>query len=312
VIIFINSNYENKYSMIEPTLHDSPLMQTLQQALSSLSPALRKVADFLLRHPLLAATHSIEELAQATGVSAAAVNRLANSLGYQGFGGLKAELTAALQEAVSPVSKLRQQIGMQADDRVSLSSLLSATASNLAFTADRSGALQFELAVALLASARRVFCLGFGNSAYLAGLAAANLAPFCDAQAISLEGGNENAAYRLATIRPEDVLLAISLPRYSRDTVQLARFAVDRGATLLVITDSPASPLAALSSHVLYAVADHPVLAASGTAALALIESLVSAVMVQNKEAVRLSAELSESMLQYLYWNDSAQPPKHG
>ncbi|MNI98547.1 hypothetical protein D3C76_683210 [compost metagenome] len=38
-------------------------------------------------------------------------------------------------------------------------------------------------------------------------------------------GGNENAAYLLAAITNQDVLLAISLPRYSLDTLQLARFA---------------------------------------------------------------------------------------
>jgi len=90
------------------------------------------------------------------------------------------------------------------------------------------------------------------------------LMPFCaDATAISMEGGNENAAYRLAAITDQDVLLAISLPRYSLDTLQLARFANARGAPVLAITDSPASPLTAIAEHGLFAPADHPVLTSS-------------------------------------------------
>lgn len=101
-----------------------------------------------------------------------------------------------------------------------------------------------------------------------------------------MEGGNENAAYRLAAIAGPDVLLAIALPRYSQDTLQLSRLAHERKAAVLAITDSPASPLA---RHVPYAPADPPV--------LALIEGLVA----RNKEAVKLATELTESVMSYLH-----------
>ena len=116
-----------------------------------------------------------------------------------------------------------------------------------------------------------------------------------------MEGGNENAAYRLAAITDQDVLLAISLPRYSIDTLQLSRFASERGATVLAITDSPASPLSSIARHVLFAPADHPVLTSSSIAVLALIEGLVAGVMARNKEAVKLATELTESVMSYLH-----------
>ncbi|MCY1459829.1 SIS domain protein [compost metagenome] len=116
-----------------------------------------------------------------------------------------------------------------------------------------------------------------------------------------MEGGNENAAYRLAAITDQDVLLAISLPRYSQDTLQLSRFAHERGATVLAITDSPASPLTPIARHVLFAAADHPVLTSSSIAVLALIEGLVAGVMARNKEAVKLATELTESVMSYLH-----------
>ncbi len=133
-------------------------------------------------------------------------------------------------------------------------------------------------------------------------LKAATLVPFCaDACVISMEGGNENAAYRLAAITDQDVLRAIALPRYSQDTLQLSRFAQERGATVLAITDSPASPLAPIARHVLFAPADHPVLTSSNIAVLALIEGLVAGVMARNKEAVKLATELTESVMSYLH-----------
>ncbi|WP_150734573.1 MurR/RpiR family transcriptional regulator [Pseudomonas fluorescens] len=284
------------------TVYTAPIMRNLAEAAPDLQPSLRKVADFILRHPLKAATLTIEELAQESLTSPAAVNRLARAIGLKGYTQLKVELVATLQDMVSPVDKLRNEMAHRPSGEFGLTEQLQIAASNLGTTNTNNSAQVFEAFVSTLIQSRKIYILGFGNSAYMAGLAASNLIPFiADAQAISMEGGNENAAYRLASITPVDVLLAISLPRYSQDTLQLARFAKERGASVLAITDSPASPLANIAHHALFAEANHPVLISSNSAVLALIEGLVAAVMTRNKEAVRLSAELTESVLSYLH-----------
>ncbi|PYC28190.1 MurR/RpiR family transcriptional regulator [Aquipseudomonas alcaligenes] len=292
------------------TVYASPVMRKLAAVAPDLQPSLRKVADFILRHPLKAATLTIEELAQATGTSPAAVNRLARAMQLGGFSALKTALVATLQDLVSPVDKLRNELAQRSDGSFGLHEQMRIAGSNLGSTANGNSQDTFAAVVEALATARRVYILGFGNSAYLAGLAAANLVPYCaDAVAVSMEGGNENAAYRLASITAEDALLAISLPRYSLDTLQLARYALERGARVLAITDSPASPLAPIADHSLFATAEHPVLISSNIAVLALIESLVAAVMTRNKEAVRLAAELTESVLSYLHVPNQ-EPPR--
>ncbi|MDG9922125.1 MULTISPECIES: MurR/RpiR family transcriptional regulator [unclassified Pseudomonas] len=292
------------------TVYASPVMRKLAAVAPDLQPSLRKVADFILRHPLKAATLTIEELAQATGTSPAAVNRLARAMQLGGFSALKTALVATLQELVSPVDKLRNELAQRGDGNFGLHEHMRSASSNLGSTANGNSQETFAAFVEALAGARRVYILGFGNSAYMAGLAAANLMPYCpDAVAVSMEGGNENAAYRLASITADDVLLPISLPRYSLDTLQLTRYALERGAKVLAITDSPASPLAPIADHCLYATAEHPVLISSNTAVLALIESLVAAVMTRNKEAVRLAAELTESVLSYLHVPQQ-EPPR--
>jgi DNA-binding MurR/RpiR family transcriptional regulator len=266
-----------------------------------LTPALGRVADYLLRHPLKSATLTIEELAAATQTSPAAVNRLARALELGGYSGLKAALVETLHELLSPVDKLRAELAQRPSGVFGLQEQLRTSQANLSAVEDANREEVFECVVTTLAQARRIYVLGFGNSAYLAGMAAANLVPFCaDATAVCMEGGNEHAAYRLAMIGPSDVLLAISLPRYSLDTARLARFASDRGAKVVAITDSPASPLAEIADYVLYAPVEHPVLTSSNVTALTIIEGLVAAVMARNKEAVSLAAELTESVLSYL------------
>ena len=258
------------------TVYAAPVMRKLAERVADLQPSLRKVADFILRHPLKAATLTIEELAVETATSPAAVNRLAKAIDLGGYTGLKAELVGTLQQMVSPVDKLRNELAQRTDGGFGLHEQLQISGSNLATARSNNSEDTFEAFVSCLIEARKIYILGFGNSAYMAGLAAANLVPFCaDASAISMEGGNENAAYRLAAI-----------------------------------TDSPASPLTAIARHALFAPADHPVLISSNGAVLALIEGLVAGVMARNKEAVQLAAELTESVMSYLHMPSATQSPR--
>jgi len=93
----------------------------------------------------------------------------------------------------------------------------------------------------------------------------------------------------------------ISLPRYTLDAVSLTRFARAGGATVVSITDSPASPLAELGHHVLYAPGAHPVLPSSSSAALAIIEALAVSLMTSNKDNVAKAARHTEAIAAYLY-----------
>ena len=85
------------------TIYVAPVMRKLAEVAPHLQPSLRKVADFILRHPLRAATLTIEEMAQETDTSPAAVNRLAKAMNLGGYTGMKAELVATLQQVVSPM-----------------------------------------------------------------------------------------------------------------------------------------------------------------------------------------------------------------
>jgi DNA-binding MurR/RpiR family transcriptional regulator len=207
-----------------------------------------------------------------------------------------------LQSLLQPVEKLRSTIARRtAKASPALESLGYAEA---ALTATR-GALagtQIDRVGTVLTKARTVYVLGFGLSSFLAGALAMHLQPFCrHVVEVAASGGTEVAAGHLATIGAKDVLVVISLPRYTLDVVPLTRFARDAGAAIVSITDSPASPLAELGHHVLYAHSAHPVLPSSSSAALAVIEALAVSLMTSNKANVAKAARHTEAIAAYLY-----------
>ena len=83
---------------------------------------------------------------------------------------------------------------------------------------------------------------------------------------------------QLLHVGPEDVVIGISFPRYSRRTVKAMQFAHDRGAEAIAITDSAASPLAPYSSITLLAKSDMASFVDSLVAPLSLVNALIVAI----------------------------------
>lgn len=281
---------------------ESALGQSLLRVLAEGSASNRAIADHLLRNQVRVTALGIEELADACDVSTATISRFARDLGFKNYAAMRGAVAETLQSVLQPVEKLRSTIERRAAKAApALESLGYAEA---ALTATRGGiaGTQIDRIGNLLIRARTVYVLGFGLSSFLAGTLAMHLQPFCrHVVEAAASGGTEVAASHLATITDKDVLVVISLPRYTLDVVPLTRFARDAGATIVSITDSPASPLAELGHHVLYAHSAHPVLPSSSSAALAVIEALAVALMTSNRANVAKAARHTEAIAAYLY-----------
>ena len=259
------------------------------------SPALTVVAQWMLRHTAQAATLGIEDIAQACGSSPASVNRMARAAGYAGFAELKSELALVMRATIDPIEKLRDEKGKN---------ILGSTAqyvemgkANLEKLNHENSAADIVEAAKLLSTKGRIYVLGFGLTSHVCAWFADALTPFSHSvSALSVSGGTEQSASRMSTIGKGDVLVAMSLPRYSRDTVHLAKFARDRGAAVIAIVDSHAAPLANEADLRLFVSAAHPVLPSSYVALQLLCEGLVAEVMRRNPAAVSMAAELTESV----------------
>lgn len=270
------------------------VIERIHHAAVTASPALQPVARWLASNALHAGTISIEEVASASGGSVSSVNRFARHAGYSGFTGLKADLAAAVRQALRPVAKLTTARDMPGGDGPEGDSDVPLVNTPLQ---QRS----LDQAVQRIVASRAVYCLGLGQSNYLAGLLFDGLMPYHDHVVhVPAAGGTEQAVRHLTRIGPADILIAISLPRYSRDALDLVRFARQKGAHILGLTDSRTAPLVAVSDTVLLAPAAHHLLTSSVVAMVALMESLMSGVLRATPHAAELAADLSQAVLRYL------------
>ena len=283
----------------------SSLGQALLKVLSEGSASNRAIADYLLRNQVRVTATGIEELAEQCQVSTATISRFARDIGFKSYAAMRSAVADTLQDVLQPVDKLRNNIAKRERATNPAQESLAYSAANINASSQALDLRELDKIVSRLTGARTVYVMGFGLSCQLAGLLALHLQPFCPhVVEVAGAGGTEVAAGHLATITSRDVLVVISFPRYAADVIRLAQFARDHGATVVSITDSPASPLTEVGHHVLYAHSTHPVLPSSASAALAVIEALVVSLMVSNKANVAKAARLTDAIAAYLVGSD--------
>ena len=87
-------------------------------------------------------------------------------------------------------------------------------------------------------------------------------------------------------------MLAVSFPRYSKVTINTVKFARDRGAGVVAITDNESSPIYQLSDAALLAPCEMISFVDSMVAPLSLINALL--VAISNRVERDISATFSE------------------
>lgn len=277
------------------------MAQRIARALPTLTRSHRGLADFVLAHPLRVATMPIDELAAATNVSVATANRFARALEFDGYPQFRAALVLGFESTLAPVEKLRDRLGSSATDIDVFDSALAEIARNIEATRSALDADSCRKAVDIILASRRVYIMGYGASSWLAGLLQRNLERNCDCvQPLASIESSSYGARALTRLRSDDLLIALSFPRYFADTVTLAGQARKAGVPVLALTDRVTSPLARLASVALYAHTESQYFANSEASALALVEGLSSAVALRAKDSLESAAQLAEVLLPWL------------
>ncbi|MGH8807236.1 MAG: MurR/RpiR family transcriptional regulator [Noviherbaspirillum sp.] len=274
---------------------------------TNLSKAHRKTADYVLNNVFRAATMTIDELADAAGISVATANRFAKALGYDGYPQFRSDLIAGFESALAPVEKLRHEVQRPASITEIFASALEEDIQNLEATRRSLIPALCERAVELVLQAERIYIIGFGASAHLAGLTAHGLEPYCQTvHALAGPAGPSGAARQLGKLTPRDLVIAIAFPRHHRDTIALAKSTREMGIHLLALTDSPTSPLAPLSDVTLYVQANRQRSANSDATVLSMIQALCDSVAHRTTNSVRAASNITESVLPWIYGSHSS------
>lgn len=265
------------------------ILSILEEKEPSFSKGQRRIAGYITESYDKAAFMTASRLGKTVGVSESTVVRFAMELGFDGY----PEMQKAMQEMVMNRLTSVQRIEV-ANDRIGnqdvLTKVLQADADKLRQTAETISCEHFRMAVDSILKAQRIYVLGVRSAAPLANFAGYYLNyMFDDVRVITVSGAGEMFE-NLVNVKPEDVVLAFSFPRYSSATLKAVQYCRGLGATVVGITNSNISPLAQHSDHVLIAKSDM----------VSLVDSLVAPLSVVNALLVSLAsareAEVQKSL----------------
>jgi DNA-binding MurR/RpiR family transcriptional regulator len=270
-------------------------------AMPGLTPIHRRMGAYVQANLFRAATMRIDELADAVGASVATANRFARTLGFDGYPAFRSALVRGFEATLAPVERLRSAQESPSSGDALLGASLEQAEVNLRLTRSDIDGAAADAAVEAILAARRVFVLGAGSSAFLAGLMEHGLLPYHNnVQSLALIGGPTHAARRLFSAGEGDLVIGIAFPRYVDDTIQLARRAASLGARVLALTDSVNSPLGQFADLTLCVRSERRLAANSDAAVLAVIEALCDAVAYRTKRSAKAAADMTEFVLPWL------------
>ncbi|MDJ0949405.1 MAG: MurR/RpiR family transcriptional regulator [Alphaproteobacteria bacterium] len=285
----------------------------LEAMFALLSPQLKRAARYVLDRPEEVALRSMRQLAGDAGVTPATMLRLAQALEFPGFDAFREPFREHVrrpgQDYADRVRALQARAGEGQDHEATLvAELAAAEQDNLRRSFETVGYEGLAAAAGILAEARRVYVVGLRSCYavafyihYACGLFRNNVA--------LLDGRGGTLTDGLRGIGSEDAMLSVGFAPYTRDTVELARYAGRRGARLIAITDSTVSPLASHADSALIVANDSPALFRSLVSAMAVAQALVALLMSHGGEDALAAVGESETLLHDFraYWEET--PP---
>lgn len=276
--------------------------QRIAQALPRLTRSHRRVADYVLEHPLEVATLPIDELAASVGVSVATANRFARALDFEGYATFRAELVRSFEPRGTPAENVPGKLDRPATVSEMFVTALDESRRDIEATRQMLDFTACEAAVERIGKARSVYIAGFAASAWLAGLLRHSLQSSCrDVRLLSGFEGVTHAAGSLMHAGPRDVFICLVFPPYLTDTIALAQIAHEQGCGMVVLTDRPTSPIAPLADVALYCQIKGGHRVHCETSVLALIEALASAVALRAPRMIRSADHVQQSMDRWVH-----------
>jgi len=281
---------------------DDSLFQRIKIFEQKSSGKQKRLAQYFLSQFDEIPFRTVAEISNKAGVSDATVIRFSRTLGYEGFPQLREQFQRTILEKLSPSERFHRVIVFP-DNFAELVSLVFETEVHNLRETEKGLEIDNILKIAeCIIKAGRKYIVGLRASsgcAYLLGRFLTQILP----NVITILDGDSRLFEGLRNIGKEDILVAISYPRYTKVTLEAVQFAIDRNATTVTITDSALSPSAQLSKYALIALSNSCNFANSYIGCLSLINLLVTLIIHMDKDHAEINLREWEKTIENFHFH---------
>ncbi len=267
------------------------ILSVIQAQMPTFSKGQKLIANYILQSYDKAAFMTASKLGKTVKVSESTVVRFAAELGYDGYPAMQRTLQEMIRNKLTSIQRIEV-----ADDRMGnqdiLPMVMHSDMEKLRMTLEQIDRDAFDGAVGDIVGAKRIYLIGVRSANAISTFLAFYFNLIFDNVTHVTATSASEIFEQLLRVDGDDVVIGISFPRYSKRTVKALEFARDRGAHVVAITDSDASPLAAVAQRTLVAKSDMVSFVDSLVAPLSLVNALIVAITRAKKQ--ELSKNLEE------------------
>ena len=261
------------------------LLREIELRRPKMSKGQKKIADYIMSNYEQAAYMTTVKLGRAADVSESTVVRFAHSMGYSGYPRFHQALKEEVKNKLTALQRMEVSNLLIGEDEI-LGKVMMSDQQKIRMTLEETKRESFNRVVDLLIGARNIYVIGVRASSMLSNFLSLNLRMvFDNVKAVDVSSGSD-LFEQILSMDKGDVLFAISFPRYSSRVVKSVKYAQKAGATVISLTDNPASPIAAGADEVLYAQSDMASFVDSLVAPLSLINAILVGISKKCPELV--------------------------
>ena len=283
------------------------ILTTIHSQMDTLSKGQKRIAEYIAESYDKAAFMTANKLGKMVNVSESTVVRFAVELGFDGYPSMQ----KALQEVVRNKLTSVQRIGVSNDrfgDQDYVSMVLQSDMESIRITSEALDRTVLEAAVSAIVAAKNIYIVGVRSSAAISLYMNFYFRNIFDHVHMVTANATSEMFEQMLHVSEQDVVIGISLPRYSTRTVKMIKFAKDNGAKTVVITDSMDAPAAKNADFTLVAKSDMVSVVDSLVAPMSIVNALVVAVgRRKEQEMSRIFENLEKIWQEYeVYESDES------
>ena len=267
------------------------ILTIIQSRMGTFSKGQKLIGRYILDNYDKAAFMTAARLGQAVHISESTVVRFAFELGYDGYPSMQRALQEMIRSRLTSTQRI-QAAGDIFSGQDVLPAVIQSDIEKLRLMSSQANQSEFDRVVDKLMSCRHIYIFGVRSSSFVAGYLHFYMHLLTENVTMVQSSAAGEIFEQLFRIGPGDVMLAISFPRYSEVTINTVKFARDRGASVVAITDNESSPIYQLSDAALLAPCEMISFVDSMVAPLSLVNALV--VTISNRVEKDISTTFSE------------------
>ena len=277
--------------MPSPKQSDLNIVQTIQQSYSVLNETNRKIADFILHNLEKATFLPLKEISKELGVSDASLIRFAKKIGFKGFQELRENLIEYIRYIIYPTSK---KSIIKEKDRPYIKTVVNKDIEYIKKTMNNFSPEEFEALVEMIASARRIFCMGWGYSSFLAEFLSFGL-NFLSFDSRSVVRERRPLIQQIFNLKDNDALIVFDLLLYSAEVQEAVEYVRNKNNKIKIITftnDSTAKIVSCADLSFYFDLSGHEFQIISLTAPMCFINLILERiVLIENDKTTKALKE---------------------